>query len=274
MGPRARLLPCDLFILYPADLDAAGNGHVCRRRRRSIWYGPPYRLGRARAAYDLVRLPVHTGPWRGLGAGPNGLAVEMAMDELAKSADTDPLQFRLDHIDDPRLRRVVEDVALLSDWNEGPANVDGVRVGRGIACGIYNGKSYAAVVADVAVAPNGQVRITHLWCSHECGLVINPDQVRAQTEGNLVFSMGLVMSDDLPFAGDSVLAETFFDARIPVHSDMPNVTIGLVSSDAPPTGAGETAMVAGPGAIANAITVATGVRPTQFPVRSEELAMN
>ena len=245
----------------------AGDGGVERGM------GIPYRLGRAYAAYDAVRLPIHTGPWRGLGAGPNALATESAIDELARTAAADPLDFRLAHIDDPRLAAVLRAVGDLSGWATAPTSATNgnIRIGRGLACGVYKGVSYAATVAEVAVAPDGAARVTHLWCTHECGLVINPDQVKAQCEGNLLWSLGMVLSDDLPTQRGRVSAEYFSDAPIPRLSDTPEITVSLVESEAPPVGAGETAMVSGPGAIANAIRAATAQRVTRFPVTREVL---
>lgn len=232
----------------------------------------PYVLGRARAAFDAIRLPVHTGPWRGLGAGPNGLAIESAIDEAAIAAGADPLAFRLAHIEDPRLAAVLARVAEIATWGQPPMPSKGRRTGRGIACGIYKETSYAAAVAGVSVDAGGQVQVTRLWCVHDCGLVVNPDQVRAQCEGNLVWSLGLVLSDILPIERGRVSAETFADAPIPRLSEVPPIMVDLIESDRPPSGAGETAIVAGPGAIANAIRAATGHRPTRFPVQAEDLA--
>ncbi|MCY6380093.1 xanthine dehydrogenase family protein molybdopterin-binding subunit [Hoeflea prorocentri] len=233
----------------------------------------PYAVDRAHAAYDMIRLPVHSGPWRGLGAGPNCLAVESAMDEAAIAAGADPLAFRLAHIRDPRLANVLRRVGKTANWPGKAASIKNrIRTGRGIACGIYKENSYAAVVADVAIDPSGYVRVTRLWCVHDCGLVINPDQVRAQCEGNLVWSIGMILSDDLPIETGRVVAENFNDIPIPALSEVPPLHVDLITSDLPPAGAGETVIVAGPGAIANAIRAATGVRPTRFPVQAEEFA--
>lgn len=244
----------------------AGDGGVARGM------AAPYVLGRARAAYDAVRLPVHTGPWRGLGAGPNALAVESAIDEAAILSGADPLAFRLAHVQDPILAAVLARVGEIADWGRAPDAVAGRRRGRGIACGIYKETSYASAVADVAVDARGRVQVTGLWCAHDCGLVINPDQVRAQCEGNLVWSLGMVLTDDLPVERGRVVAETFADAPIPRFAEVPPITVDLIRSDRAPQGAGETAIVAGPGAIANAIRAASGQRPHRFPVRPEDLA--
>ncbi len=230
---------------------------------------PPYRIARRRIEYDLERLPVLTGPWRGLGAGPNVTAIESAIDECARAAGTDPVAFRLAHIEDSRLAGVLQRVAAAAGWAEARPAAPG-RHGRGVACGIYKEMSYAAVVADVIV-DDGAVRVTRLWCAHDCGRIINPDQVRAQCEGNLVWGLGMALSDNLPVADGGVAAETFADAPIPRFDQVPPMEIVLVDNGEPPTGAGETAIVAASGAILNAIRDATGVRPSRLPVTPEDL---
>jgi CO/xanthine dehydrogenase Mo-binding subunit len=233
----------------------------------------PYVLGRARASYDVTRLPVHTASWRGLGAGPNTLAIECAMDEAARVAGLDPLDFRLAHIRDPLLPDVLTRVAQIADWGAAPVPEPGIRKGRGIGCGIYKGTSYAAVVADVRVRADGRTRVDHLWCAHDCGLVVNPDQVRAQCEGNLAWSLGMILTDGLPLEDGFVTAQDFADAPLPRHSEVPDMVIDLIESPRPPQGAGETAIVAGPAAIANAIRAATGHRIRRLPLQPEVIAL-
>ena len=149
---------------------------------------------------------------------------------------------------------------------------EGQERGGGVACGISKGASYAAAIAEVALDRSGRARVTRLWCVHDCGLVINPDQVRAQREGNLVWGIGMVLLDELPVEGGRVIAETFGDAPIPRMMEVPPITVELFQSNRSPTGASETVIVVGPGAIANAIRAATGRRPARFPLQTEELA--
>ena len=228
----------------------------------------PYRTQAKRVEFDLVRLPVLTGPWRGLGAGPNGLAIESAIDECARQAGADPLRFRLAHVDDPRLARVLERVAEASGWSAPRAAPPvGWRSGRGVACGIYKGLSYVAVVAELQVASaSGEVRVTSMWCAHDCGRIINPDQVRAQCEGNLVWGLGMLLTDRLPVAGSRIAATSFADAPVPRFDQVPPIEVLLVDAGDAPSGAGETAIVAAAAALANAVRDATGVRPTRFPL--------
>jgi isoquinoline 1-oxidoreductase subunit beta len=231
----------------------------------------PYRAGARRTEFDLVRLPVFTGPWRGLGAGPNGFAIESAIDECARRAGIDPVRFRREHAADARLARVLDRVAAAADWERAVRPSPGRRVGRGVACGIYKAMSYAAVVADVEVDADGHVRVTRLVCAHDCGQVINPDQVRAQCEGNLVWGLGMVLFEGLPVARSQVAAATFADSPVPRLPDVPPMHIDLVDEGDPPTGAGETAIVASGAAIANAIRAATGVRLQRLPVVADVL---
>jgi isoquinoline 1-oxidoreductase beta subunit len=228
---------------------------------------PPYRLGARDIAFDLVRLPVYTGPWRGLGAAANGFVVESAIDACARAAGADPLAFRLAHADDPRLARVLQRVAALAGWGTPPAAPPaGVRRGRGIAGGVYKGASWAAVVADVEIAADGAVRCSALWCVHDGGRVVHPGLVRAQCEGNLVWGLGMLWCDALPLADSRVAAGGFDAAPIPRLADVPPMTVDLVDGDEPPGGAGETAIVCAAAALANALTDASGRRPLRLPL--------
>lgn len=251
-------------------VELAGDGGVARGSAL------PYRCAQQRVEYDLTRLDLLTGPWRGLGAAPNLLAMESAIDECARAAGVDALAFRLRHLDNPRLAAVFQRAAEAAQWQRPlareAATRPGVLRGRGLAGGIYKGVSYAAAVAEVEVdTATGAVRVRELWCAHDCGHVINPDQVKAQTEGNLVWCIGTMLMEELPFASRQVQARTFAEAPIPRITDIGRLNVLLVDSTEAPTGAGETAMVAGAGAIANALRDATGHRFTRVPVRAADV---
>lgn len=232
----------------------------------------PYTVPQQRTEFDLVRLPVFTGPWRGLGAGPNAFALETAWDLLADKAGADPLAFRLAHIDDPRLAVVLRQAARLGRWGHVLPVAAGKLRARGLACGIYKGMSYAATVAEVEVdAASGEWRVLGLSCVHDCGHVINPDQVRAQCEGNLVWGLAMVLSDGLPLGHSAVAAGSFAEAPMPLLSQVPPLAVELIESTLPPTGAGETGMVCAAAAIANALAAASGCRATRLPVRASDM---
>ncbi len=225
----------------------------------------PYKAHAKRTGFDLVRLPVHTGPWRGLGAGPNAFVIESAMDECARVARRDPVEFRLRHIEEPRLKRVLEQAVASAP--SAPQVANGWLHGRGVACGIYKKTSFAAVVADVQVDPaSGEVRVLHMHCAHDCGRVVNPDQVRAQCEGNLVWGLGMVLVESW-----STDVRNFGESPIPRLTQLPSLSVHLVDHGEPPSGAGETAIVAAGAAIANAVRTATGWRLQQLPLQPADL---
>lgn len=258
--------PAAMPVWMQTLADLAGDRGVARGAQM------PYDVPQQRIEFTAQRLPVHTGPWRGLGAGPNTLVVESTMDECARHVGADPLDWRLQHTTDARLAQVLRSAAAESRWSERPASDATTLRGRGIAGGIYKGVSYAAAVADVEVQrATGQVRVTALWCAHDCGLVLQPDGVRAQTEGNLVWCVGMVLHEQLPVARSGVAAASFADYPLPRMGDVPPLHVHLIDSSAPPTGAGETAMVAGAGAITNALRDATGVRFARLPVRTADV---
>jgi len=220
-----------------------------------------YDMPNALVGYDLERLPVLTGPWRGLGAAPNNFAIECAIDACASLAGMDPIAFRLAHIRNPRLAGVLKAVQTMAGTVSGNP-----RIACGVACGIYKKDSFVAVIAEIQRAQDGSARLTHLWSAHDCGQVINPDQVRAQCEGNLVWGLGMLNHDRLTYRDGRIQEVDFAMAPIPSIDTVPPMSIGLIDSDAQPSGAGETAIVAGAAAVANAIASVSGTVPTQLPL--------
>lgn len=240
----------------------------------------PYAFVRQRRSLTLTRLPIATGPWRGLGAGPNVLAIEAAMDAAARVAGQDPVAFRLRHLDgapagahlqEPdRLAAALRRVAARAAAQPPAPVLPGQRVARGVGCGVYKGRSVAAAVAEVAIGVD-TIRVLRLWCCHDCGTIVDGDGVRAQVEGNLVWSLGLVLGDDLAAPQGRPESTNFGAYALPRLPQMPALEIDLVDSDRPSSGAGETAIVAGAGAIFNALVAASGRRPLRLPVRAADL---
>ncbi len=227
-----------------------------------------YVANRAEVAFSDVRMPVKTGPWRGLGAAPNNFAIETAIDQLASNKGLDPLAFRLANLppEHKRLSICLEQVAKNADW-QGRSATD--RSARGIACGIYKGVTYVAVIADVDIdQESGTFQVTRLACTHDCGRVINPDQVHAQIEGNLIWGLGMVKSEELSVEQGRLSADYLGDYQIPTISDAPAISIELIEPEnAAPAGAGEAAIVASGAAIANAVAAFTGQPITALPIR-------
>ncbi|WOF75198.1 molybdopterin-dependent oxidoreductase [Parvibaculaceae bacterium PLY_AMNH_Bact1] len=227
----------------------------------------PYAAERAEVAFSDIRMPVKTGPWRGLGAAPNTFAIETAIDRLATNKGIDPLTFRLANLppEHERLSTCLEQVAKNANW-QGRSKTE--KSARGIACGIYKGMTYVAVIADVDIdRDSGTFQVTHLTCAHDCGRVINPDQVRAQIEGNLIWGLGMVKSEELTVDRGRLSADYLGDYQIPTIADAPAISIELIEpANAAPVGAGEAAIVASGAAIANAVAALTGKPITALPI--------
>jgi CO/xanthine dehydrogenase Mo-binding subunit len=224
---------------------------------------PPYDAAKMRVEFEDVSLPVDTGPWRGLGAASNVWAIETAMDMLAKTHNEDPYLFRRKLIGKkwPRLRRALESVATLANWTELKS---GPNLGYGIACGIYKDMAYSATVAEVE-NNDGAIRVRRFWSAHDCGQMVNPDQVRAQIEGNLIWGLGMALSEELTLSDGHIGATNLTEYAIPRFSDIPDMTIDMIEGGDAPSGAGETAIVAAAAAVTNAIAAMTGSYVTTLP---------
>jgi CO/xanthine dehydrogenase Mo-binding subunit len=217
----------------------------------------------------LPNLPLRVSSMRSLGGAANTFANESLMDELALAAGVDPLEFRLRYLDDPRARDVVRAVARLARWSD-PLAPDGAgrAVGRGLAFARYeNTEAYVAAIAEVAVdTTRGSVRVRRVTVAHDCGLIVNPDGVRNQIEGNVIQATSRALKEEVRFDATHITSLDWESYPILTFSETPDIEIVLLDRpDQKPVGAGEPATVVTAPAIANAIANATGARLRQIP---------
>ncbi len=208
--------------------------------------------------------PFGVGAWRAPGCNTNTFARESHLDRLAALAGADPVEFRLRHLADPRMIRVLETAAKKFGWQ--PAKAPSGR-GLGVACGMDSG-SYVATIAEVAVdRAKGTVRVKRVVCAQEMGLVVNPAGAKLQMEGCIMMGMGYALTEEIRFA-DGEIHDTNFDTyTIPRFSWMPQIeTVIVPADDSPPQGGGEPAIIVMGGALANAIHDATGAPLDQLPM--------
>ena len=230
---------------------------------------PPYAAGRKRVEYMDTDLPIDLGTWRSLGAAPNTFVIESAIDELARLRNWDPVEFRLQNLapEHDRLAACLRGTRDLAEKADLPT---GTGVGRGYACGIYEENSFVAASADVRVdGATGAIQVIRMCCVQDVGLAINPDQLEAQIEGNLIWGLGMALTERVEIGPSDIASLNFDRYVIPRIQDVPEFDIEIISPRrVPPAGAGETALIVGPPAIANALRRATGRRYTSLPIRS------
>jgi nicotinate dehydrogenase subunit B len=205
---------------------------------------------------DQERAVIRQSAMRGLGGTQNSFANESFIDELAHAAGTDPIAFRRRHLTDPREIAVLEAVA------------PEYRPGRGVALVHYeNTEAIVAAVVDLSVERStGVVRVNHVWIGHDCGLIVNPDGLRNQIEGNVLQATSRALHEAVQLDGSRVGSVDWASYPILRFHEVPEVTIRLI--DRPNdrlVGAGEAATTVMAPAIANAIFAQTGKRLRRVP---------
>ena len=234
------------------------------------WYTFPAQLVRS---YGVSMPWLFTGPLRSPARIQNTFGQESFMDELAAAAGADAVAFRVAHTTDPRLLAVIQKAASTAGWQTrpGPApNQTGTtRTGRGIASVRYEGSSswVAAVITVTVNATSGVVTPTQVVIAHDCGVVINPDGLVNQIQGNIVQGLSRSLKEEVMFDPSGVLSVDWTSYPIITFPELPDdVRIELIDRpDLPALGAGEAAISVIPAAIANAIWDATGKRVRQVP---------
>jgi isoquinoline 1-oxidoreductase beta subunit len=218
------------------------------------------------------RLPIPTGPWRGVGLFPNTFAKESFMDELAHAAQADPLQFRLDHLPKgvlgQRLHVVLKAVAERAEWGK---NVPAGRA-RGIACCIYTG-TVVAEVAEISLnRETGRIRVHKVTVAIDPGRAVNPIQVVAQVEGCIVMGTSASLVEEIVIRDGRVEAGNFDQYPLLRLSEAPEVEAILFEApDGRPRGVGEPPIGPVAPAIGNAFFALTGVRLRQLPMTPERV---
>ncbi|VWD02313.1 xanthine dehydrogenase family protein molybdopterin-binding subunit [Burkholderia contaminans] len=234
-------------------------------------YASPHRRFVCEDLAPLVRAS-----WlRGVSALPNSFAHDAFVDECAALTGVDPLAFRLRHLQDTRATELLQAVADRAGWTprapgapHEPATSRLVR-GRGIAYARYVhsrfpgfGAAWSAWIVDLSVdRVSGEIRIERVTVGQDTGTMINPDGVRHQIHGNVIQVLSRTLKERVRFAGGKVASREWASYPILTFAEVPDVDVVLMPRQGePPLGAGESASVPGPAAVANALFDATGVR--------------
>jgi len=210
---------------------------------------------------------VRTNPLRGISYLANRFATESFVDEIARKRGVDPLAYHLELLKGtPRAVKVVERVGQMAEWGK-------KRDGRalGFAYLDYSG-SQVAGIAEISInRSNGEIKVHNFWCTIDCGVAVQPDNVVAQTESSIVYGLGVALTEIITVKNGAVEQSNFYDYHVPRMRDVPPMHIEVIQTDNHPTGAGQMATPLVAPAIAGAVAELTGVRLRHTPFTPERV---
>ncbi|HXN23078.1 MAG TPA: xanthine dehydrogenase family protein molybdopterin-binding subunit [Candidatus Dormibacteraeota bacterium] len=206
--------------------------------------------------------------WRSVGHSHTGFSVEAFLDEVAHAGGKDPYELRRTLLaKQPRMRAVLELAAQKANWGSRPPS----GVGRGIATH-FSFDSYVAQVIEASVERSGTVRVHRVVCAVDCGTAINPDTIKAQMEGGIIFGLTAALKTEITLKEGRVEQGNFHDYQMLRIFESPEIEVHIVPSSENPTGVGEPGVPPVAPALANAIFAATGKRIRRLPIRARDLA--
>jgi nicotinate dehydrogenase subunit B len=268
-GEPGRLLPgrfVEPAFEMPTPNDGGPPNYAAARN------GLPDYVFPMRVSTHFIReMPVRVSSTRGLGAFANVVANEGMMDDLARAAGIDPVEFRLRHLTDPRARDVVAKCAEAFGWNDWQPSA-----GRGRGFGYAQYKNYAAMTAVAVevevVRRSGRIRIVRAVAANDCGHMVHPDNISNQIEGGLIQGMSWALKEEVRFDDTRILSQDWASYPILTFSEVPPVEVVLIDvPGAPYLGTGESSQGPGGAALANALADAVGKRVNRMPLTPDRV---
>ncbi|HEY0522832.1 MAG TPA: molybdopterin cofactor-binding domain-containing protein [Stellaceae bacterium] len=248
----------------------------------------PYAIPNERCENDPSTAHARIGWYRSVYNIPHAFGVCSFADELAAAAGRDPFEFLVELIGPPRtidlkvmgvdypnygastdlypietgrLLNVLKTAATAGEW------VWKVPDRHGLGIAVHRSfLSYVAVVVEVALGEDGKVQVPRVDLAADCGLMVNPDRVRAQMEGAVMMAIGNTLYGAITFREGRTEQSNFTDYLVARMDDVPDTRVHLIASEAPPAGVGEPGVPPMAPAICNAIYAATGKRVRSLPV--------
>ncbi|RDE06025.1 xanthine dehydrogenase family protein molybdopterin-binding subunit [Sphingomonas aracearum] len=251
----ARLLAGDPVTKAAVAVDGRGDPYAIAGAV------PPYRLPAVAVDHHPADIGLPTGHWRSGAHSYTCFFTECFLDELAHAAGSEPVSYRIGMLGgDARLARCLSTAAALGGWEGGVAGS-----GQGIACHSFRG-SHVAVLAEAHVDEGQRIRVDRLVAAVDCGRVVNPDIVRQQIEGGLLFGLAAALGGSTGFTENLADMRQLAQLSLPRLADTPDITVELIRSMEEPGGVSELAVPPVAPAIANALQSATGLRLRRLPL--------
>ncbi|MBT8205000.1 MAG: molybdopterin-dependent oxidoreductase [Eudoraea sp.] len=259
-----------------AGVDADGNissfshcvvgdgGHLVASGARNDHYNIPNQLVEWRGASHGVRLK----HWRAVGHGPNKFAIECMLDEIAFGQGMDPVALRRKLMaDSPRALATLEKVAAISDWDST------AKEGRAKGVSFVEHGSLGTGICEISVdRSTGKIVVHNFWVALDAGVIVQPDNVKAQMEGGIIMGMSSVLKEQITIKDGRVQQSNYHNYPLLRTEDIPDsIETVLLDSNEIPEGVGETATPMVAGAIANAFLKLTGKRLRHLPFTPERV---
>lgn len=221
---------------------------------------PAYRIPNLAVEHMPADIGIECGIWRSVAHSYTAFFVESFVDELARQAQVEPLSFRIGMLGEaPRLARCLTTAATLGNWDGGEHGG-----GMGLAAHSCFG-SHVAMVVQLQIGDDQRPAIERISAAVDCGRIVNPEIVRQQIEGGIVFGMAAALGGEVRYRNGRPLTTNFDGLALPTLADMPEIAIELIDSEDDPGGVGEIAVPPVAPAIGNAIFAATGQRLRRLP---------
>lgn len=240
----------------------------------------PYSVPNFKVDFALAQSGVPRGWWRSVEHSINGFVMNAFLDELAEATGRDPVELRLALIPAGFVQKIEDERSPARNWPFMSDRLRGVielaRDKSGWGKPLPNGRargfaahhsffSYSAQVAEVSMV-NGAPKVHKIVCAIDCGIAVNPDGIRAQMEGGIVYGLAAALGQQITIDKGRVQQSNFHDFPLPTLADMPSVEVHIVPSTQPPTGTGEPGLPPAAAAVANAMFKLTGKRVRKLPI--------
>lgn len=255
-----------LFLFFPLPLQIMFGADIGAYRGGFIQYD---NVPNRQLIAHRIKLPIPTGPWRGLGLLANTFAVESFVDEMAHVAGADPLQYRLDHFGNSdrsvRFKDVLIRAAEMAGW--GGSLPEGHALG--IACNV-DVQTVVAQVAEVSV-DDGRIQVHKVTSVVDPGMVINPDGATAQTQGAIMMGLSSTFFEEITVKNGIIEASNFDRYPLLTMKEAPDIAVEFIESGTTPFGMGEPPIGPVAAAVGNAVFSLTGQRIRKLPMRLEDI---